>query len=227
MTRKTMMVRCTKMGNKKMSNSQAINLFKKIEVIRCNTNLSRDEISRKINSIHNKLIIELDHLVHVHTKMYINYPNYEDLIQEGYIGLLKAVRKFNYTRFPNFFVYASQWIRHSIKRAASRFDVVYSPNKERVIYAEPAELGIEEVDDYTLENTLLSKEVAKQINLVLNDFPHRDREIVKRIFGLDGFNPQTLRDVGPIYNITYERVRQIKNNVVSKLREDQRMRKLG
>jgi RNA polymerase sigma factor (sigma-70 family) len=215
------------MDKKRMSNSQAMNLFKEAESIKNDINLTAEEVERKVRAIHDRLITELDFLVHSHTMMYVKYPNYEDLVQEGYIGLMKAVRRFDYTRFPNFFVYSEQWIRHSVKRAASRFDVVYSPNRERVVYAEPAELGIEESDDSTPEDTFFSKERAEQINLVLDDFPERDREIVKRIFGLDGFKPQTLRDIGPLYDLTHERVRQIKNNVISKLRKNQRLSELG
>lgn len=210
-----------------MSNSQAMELFKKAEEIKSGTALTQEEIDKRVKAIHDQLVTKLSFLVYSNARAYIKFPNYEDLVQEGYIGLLKAVRKFDYTRFPNFFVYAEQWVRHGIKRSASRFDVVYSPTKERVVYAEPAELGIEESDEFTPEDVFFSKERVEQISQVLDDFPERDREIVQRIFGLGGFKPQTLRDIGPIYNLTHERVRQIKNNVISKLRKNQSLSELG
>jgi len=210
-----------------MSNSEAMELFKEADSIRNNKNLTQAEIDKQVKNIHDRLVSDLAFLVYSHARPYTRFPNYEDLVQEGFIGLLKAVRRFEWARFPNFFVYAEQWIRHHVKRSASRFDVVYSPNRERVVYAEPAELGIEESDDSTPEDTFFLKEKIEHINKVLDEFPERDREIVQRIFGLGGYPSQTLRDIGPIYNITYERVRQIKNSVISKLRKNQTLSELG
>lgn len=210
-----------------MSNAEAMELFKQVDSIQKDKTLSKVEIDKKVKQIHDRLVSDLGFLVYTLARPYTRFPNYEDLVQEGFIGLLKAVRRFEYARFPNFFVYAEQWIRHGVKRAASRFDVVYSPNRERVVYAEPAELGVEELDDSTPEDTFFLKEKVEQIHKVLDEFPERDREIVKRIFGLGGYQTQTLRDIGPMYNITYERVRQIKNSVISKLRKNQVLNELG
>jgi RNA polymerase primary sigma factor len=210
-----------------MSNAEAMELFKEVESIRKDSILNKTDIDKKVKQIHDRLVSDLAFLVYSNARPYTRFPNYEDLVQEGFIGLLKAVRRFEYARFPNFFVYAEQWIRHGVKRAASRFDVVYSPNRERVVYAEPAELGVEELDDSTPEDSFFFKEKVEQINKVLDEFPERDREIVKRIFGLGGYQTQTLRDIGPLYNITYERVRQIKNSVILKLRKNQVLNELG
>ena len=212
---------------KAMSNSQAMELFKSAAEIKQDESLSSEEADRQVKSIHDRLVKELAFLVYSNARSYSRFPNYEDLVQEGYIGLLKAVRKFDYTRFPNFFVYAEQWIRNGIKKSASKFDVVYSKDRERVVYAEPSELGLEEeMDENTPEDVFFSKERASVINNILDDFPERDKEIVKRIFGVGGYKQQTLRDIGPLYNLTHERVRQIKNNVISKLRKNQRISKL-
>jgi len=205
-----------------MTNTETIHLFKQIDELRASSNLTHDSLAKEISSIHTKIVKGLSFLVYSNAKMYRKFPNYEDLVQEGFIGLLRAVQKFDHTLFPNFFVYSERWIRHSVKRAASRFDVVYNPNKSRVIYACPSEVGQEaEVDD-TPEKIFFNKERGKRIEEVLCDFPDRDRDIVKRIFGLGEYcsNPQTLREIGPVFDLTHERIRQIKNKVISKLRKN-------
>lgn len=206
--------------SKVVSNQEIMDMFKEIDEFREQSDLTpaklEDVIRRKQDAIVEKLLF----LVYGHAKMYRNFPNYDDLVQEGLLGLVKAVRKFEWQRFPNFFVYSNQWIRHSVKRAASRFDVVYNPNKNRVVYSEPDETEAIPVEEGP-EEVYFNQEKIDSINKILSEFPERDREIVQRIFGLGGFKPQTLREIGPQFNLTYERVRQIKNNVINKLRRSQ------
>ena len=200
-----------------MTNDDVMSLFKKVEEMR-----SSNQSEKDIRNIHSKIVEGLSFLVYSHTKQYRKFPNYEDLVQEGFVGLIKAVRKFNYTLFPNFFVYADRWIKHSVKRAASRFDVVYNPNRNRVVYAEPAESEEEIVED-TPEEIFFSKERSNRVETVLGELSDRDSEIVKRIFGIGEYSPQTLREIGPIFNLTHERIRQIKNDAISKLKKNGRL----
>jgi len=212
--------------SKFMTNKDVIDLFVKADELKINKNLSQEQIDKKVSSIHNEIIEGLSFLVYSNAKFYRKFPNYEDLVQEGFIGLIRAVKKFNYNLFPNFFVYSERWIRHCVKRSASRFDIVYNPNKSRVVYAEPAEIGAEKEDDSTPEDIFFAKETGDKIEEVLNDFPDRDHEIIKRIFGLGEFSPQTLREIGPDYGLTHERIRQIKNKVISKLRKNESLNEL-
>jgi len=206
-----------------ISNDQVIEMFKSAESIKNDKNLSPEQIEQQVKVIHNEIIKELSFLVYNNSRPYRRFSNYEDLVQEGFIGLLKAVRRFDYNRFPNFFIYAEQWIRNGVKRSASRFDVVYNPERKRVVYAEITSdaNGKEEEDPTTPEDTFFVKEIQARVKEVLDEFSERDREIVKRIFGLGDQTPQTLREIGPDFNLTYERVRQIKNNVISKLKKNQ------
>lgn len=210
-----------------MTNEETMNLFREIDSLKTDGELSGDKLEKRVEQIQNKIVTELSFLVYSVAKPYRSFPNYEDLVQEGFIGLTKAVRRFDHTRFPNFFVYSEQWIRHSVKRAASRFDIVYNPDKKRTVYAEPAELGIEELVEETPEEQFFVSERDATIEKVLCDLPERDREIVKRIFGLGGYQPQTLREIGPLFNLTHERIRQIKNKAISKLRKSQVLSELG
>lgn len=211
-----------------MTNTETMKLFEEIDEMKEANTLTQEVLAKEINAIHSKIVEKLAFLVYSNTRMYRKFPNYEDLVQEGFIGLLRAVRKFNHKLFPNFFVYSERWIRHSVKRAASRFDIVYNPNKSRVVYAEPSDLGLEEEINDTPENVFFNNERSDRIEKVLCDFPDRDREIVKRIFGLGEYHhqPQTLREIGPIFDLTHERIRQIKNKVIAKLRKNESLGEL-
>lgn len=209
-----------------MTNAETMKLFEQINRIKASQDLPEEVRNREISAIHTKIVNGLGFLVYGNTKMYRKFPNYEDLVQEGYIGLLNAVRKFDHNLFPNFFVYAERWIRNAIKRSASRFDVVYNPNKSRVVYAEPSEVGQEDLVEDTPEEVFFAKETSSKIEEVLGEFPDRDREIVKRIFGLGKYHPQTLREIGPNFDLTHERIRQIKNKIISKLRKNESLSEL-
>lgn len=211
-----------------ITNAEVIELFKHAEELQNDKDLTEETRERKVQDIHNRIVEGLDFLVYSHAKQYRKFPNYEDLVQEGFIGLLRATRKFNYNLFPNFFVYAEKWIKHCIKRSASRFDVVYSPNKDRVVYAEPTEIGEEEEVEDTPEEIFFSKEQSIKVEEELSKLPQRDKEIVQRIFGLGEYDndPQTLREIGPMFDLTHERIRQIKNKVIEKLRKNENLGEL-
>lgn len=209
------------MGKKLVSNSDIMNLFGIINQIKSNSELNETQKQKQIKQLQDNMIADLSFLVYGQTKQYHFFPNYEDLVQEGFIGLMTAVYKFDCTINTNFFAYAEQWIRHSVKRAASKFDIVYNPNKIRVVYSEPDE---DEVDiEKNLEDIYFIKERIDKIEKILNDFPEKEREIVCKIFGLFGHQPQTLREIGPQFDLTYERIRQIKNNVIDKLKQHQQL----
>lgn len=217
----------TKRKKKILNNKDVMQLFRDAEDIKADDSLSEKEKNEKISKIHDTIINGMSFLVRYKTKPYKNFPNYEDLVQEGLIGLIKAVQRFECDRYPNFFKFSEQWIVNFIKRSASKFDVVYNPSRERVVYSEPADLDIEEETEISPEELFLEQERKNTINKVLSDLPDRDKEIVQRIFGIGGFKPQTLREIGPLYNLTYERIRQIKENVVVKLRKDQNLSELS
>jgi len=207
-----------------VSNTEIMDMFKHIDVVKHNSNLTEEEIEKQVKEHHDLIMQKMSFLVLGHTRQYINFPNYEDLVQEGLMGLLKAVKKFEWRRYPNFFAFSAQWIRHGVKKAASRFDIVYNPNRNRVIYAEPDE---NETDSDTPEEMFFNQERKDCIDKILDEFPERDKKIVQKIFGLGGRKPETLREIGPQFNLTYERVRQIKNNVMTKLRKNSRLQEIS
>lgn len=198
--------------SKIVSNDSIMDMFKEIDDM-----TGEIEITEKRKEI----VERISFLVYGQAKPYRNFSNYEDLVQEGFVGLLKAVEKFKWRMFPNFFIYSGQWIRHYIKRSASRFDVVYNPNKTRVVYAEPNELEVD-LSDSPYE-ILFAVEREEGINMVLAGLSNTERQIISMIFGLDGQKQETLRKIGPKFNVTYERIRQIKNNALVKLKRNPKM----
>lgn len=205
-----------------------------------------------------------------------------DLIQEGSLGLIKAIEKFEYERGFKFSTYATWWIRQSINRAiadqsrtiripvhmkelmskmakmAKRYNYRYgrdpnvmeystvlkvSKNKVKHIIRmmqEPLSLAtpigedgdsalqdfIEDDSEHHPHRRIYSLLRKKEIEKILAGLTERESKIIVLRYGLDGGYPRTLEEVGQIYGITRERVRQIEAKAIRKLRHPTRSKTL-
>ena len=205
-----------------------------------------------------------------------------DLIQEGGLGLMKAVEKFEYKRGFKFSTYATWWIRQSINRAiADQANTIRIPvhmkelvskltkvtNKFRQEhgreptledYSKSLRLSVEKVksvlkimqdpislstpigedEDSNLEDFIEDKNgpnptsaavdfLRKQeVADVLATLSEREAKIISLRFGIDSGYPRTLEEVGKMFNVTRERVRQIEAKAIRKLRHPSRTKML-
>jgi len=153
-----------------------------------------------------------------------------ELISDGNMGLIKAIDKFDEKRDIKFISYAVWWIRQSIMESIKKKNIM---NFVELAPDETIDTNFDDVDDIEFEENQsdfsndgeLEREerASEQIDIVssiiskLND---RERDIIETYYGLNNKEELTLSEIGEKYNLSIERVRQIRNKSLKKLRSE-------
>lgn len=154
-----------------------------------------------------------------------------ELISDGNMGLLRAIEKFDESKDVKFISYAVWWIRQamleSIKRRNAINFVEIEPNTDNDSSMDKKLIEDDEDDasfnnDFSNENDEKSMEVSENqrniITSLIGTLSDRERDIVENYYGINDKKELTLTDIGKKYDLSSERVRQIKLNAIRKLR---------
>lgn len=206
-----------------------------------------------------------------------------DLINEGNIGLMNAIERYDVSKGYHFISYAVWWIRQAILKAVyeksrtirlplnrsnellqiqkaqkeltglkgeepdlkeiahltqldeSHIASLLNISRDMVSLETPvfadknnSELGdfIEDFDYKSPEDEAMESSLRNDINAVLETLSDKESEIIQYRFGLNGYSPMSLKEIGDLYNLTKERIRQIEKKALERLRHPSRSKYL-
>jgi len=200
-----------------MKNTKMLSLEKYLQEISRESLLTQEEEIELSKRIHEGDRAALEKMVKANLRFVVTVANQykdqglslPDLINEGNVGLIRAAEKFDEKRGFRFITYAVWWIRERILHALAE----EQRHSSRQLSGE-----LPSPDALIAPSGLSGETISAETNRALGFLEKRERLIIERTFGINGQPEKTLEEIGNSLDLSRERVRQIREKVIRKLR---------
>ena len=164
-----------------------------------------------------KLVLSLSYLVRSAVVKYRRFHNYEDLYQEGMIGLIKAVRNYDDALTFHFMRYGMWWIKSRVSRSLKKMALVAITGDHKMY--EPIQndsVGL--VEHNTPEKQVSERESRVNLYIALNSLSDREKEVIQMRYGFNDMDEHSFQSMGSKFQLTREGIRQFEHRILNKLK---------
>lgn len=171
-----------------------------------------------------ELVVSLSYMVRSAVSRYRNFPNYDDLYQEGMIGLLKAIKKYDITKTFDFFRYAMWWIEARIYRSIGKINLIRIKGN---VEESKRTFKMENISDdhivepETPEYHVLKEEQLLKLRKALDTLPSNHKSLIEKRFGLLGKRRESLEQLSQEFHMTREGLRQLEKRILGRLKANE------
>lgn len=181
-------------------------------------NVKKDNPARA-KKMEDELIVSLAYLVHSVIYKYKRFDNYDDLYQEGMIGLIKAVQQYNSDTSFHFTRYAMWWVKARIVRSIKKLSLITVSGDEHMRYFIQYDIKENDmIDDNDPEKNAILTEEIDSLHNIISALPEKHQQIIKMRYGLNNSKEHNLQDLGDKLDMTREGIRQLEHRIINKLK---------
>lgn len=201
--------KCSGWNNYYVTNDHVLNLIKNM----------REAVGPSKEAILTSIVGQLGYLVQSKIKGYRQKPFYGDLLQEGKIGLLKAIKDFDPNRGPNFFKFACWHILHQVKlyiNWQNKFNKMVEDDEDNYFGS-------------SIVNSQDQFEEAEMWNIVdraVESLPEMDKNVLCLHFGIKEEKSYTFKQIGEKYSLSKQRIEQIQKRAILRLQNNEEIKNI-